>query len=270
MAPSRRRFLTGAAAMGGAAALGGRATAWHRQSPVAGRQLLPVGPARPARRGPRPGGRRGSALRGGTDRSPDAVRGRGAVLVHRPAQLGTVGRRRPEGRRQPDYGGEECRRSSAGAQRPARLDEPRLRAVAAVPAQERPGRRVRRGRRLLRLHLPRPDDHAHRRAVPHVGRRRHVAGARPGRGADHAGRGIRRHRRLERRHRHPRRADRRAAPTRRVARDAGQPGPRLGARGGGARPGRHGGAGRRAARLQRARALPGRRRRVRGRATAPA
>ena len=140
------------------------------------RQLLAVRAAGaahgPPRRGRRPG--RGCRRPAG---SPDAHARGGPVVVHRPPQLGPVGRRRREGRHQPHHRREERGGDPARAVGPEGLGEPRLRAVAAVHPQEPAGGRRGRGVRLLRLHLPRSDGDPHRRPLPHVGERRHVAGA---------------------------------------------------------------------------------------------
>ena len=140
-------------------------------------------------------------------------------MVHRPAELGTVGQRRPARRDQPHHAGKERGGGRTRDNRPQGVDEPALRAGAALHPQEPASRRCRRGRRLLRLHLSRTNHHAHRRALSHVGPRRHVARAGSRCRADDSGRRLRHDRCLERRYRHPRRPDRRPALSWRVARD---------------------------------------------------
>src|SRR5439155_694723 len=113
-------------------------------------------------------------------------------------------------------------------------------------------------RRLLRHLLPRRGLHAHRRAVPHVGRRGHVERARPPEG-DHVRRGdVRGDRALGRRYHHARRAAGRPAPSGCSLRDPGDARARLGARGHpGGQPDDRGAGGRRL-RLRRPGGLAGR------------
>ena len=130
-----------------------------------------------------------------------------------PAQLGPLGRRRPGGRRQPDHAREAGGGGRAGPDRAHRVAEPRLRAAAALHAEGLAGRPRRLRGRLPRLHLPRRRRNPHRRALPHLGRGRHVAGARPRRRGHDAGRQLRLDHALEQRHHHPGRPARRGRAT---------------------------------------------------------
>ena len=227
MASSRRRFLMHAAAMGGAA-FAHPGQAWAAAGKAASvparrraRDVLspgapgPAGGPLPPSRGRNSSPSRAAGVHRGAVERRDGLRGH----VPRPAQLGPLGPGRPGRGSQPHHPREARGRGRTRADRADRVAEPRLRAAAALHPEElaRPRRRLRHG--LPRLHLPRVHRDARRRAVPHLGRRRDLAGTRSGRRDHHAGRAVRRHHALERRHHHQGRADRRPAPPGHAARE---------------------------------------------------
>ena len=143
MASSRRRFLTtiGAAAAGAGVATAARGTTPGGAHPG---NAAPGGAFSPSELLERH--TRQSAAAGAPAARTAPVAGQSDPPMPSQAEVeswyrdlrnwGTLGRRRPEGRGQPRHAGEERRGGPPGPQRPQGLDEPGVRAGAALHPQE--------------------------------------------------------------------------------------------------------------------------------------
>ena len=204
MATSRRRFLTtfGAAAAGGTVSLGGRAFAETRPTPLGAQAPDMFSPTELLERRAKETVGAGTAAPGAQSdpRMPTAAEVESWYTDRRnwgrwgdDDQMGAINLITPEKSAAAAALVSKGRKVSM-----SRVFEPEQHFMRKKPAPRRDGL----GRRLLRLHLSRSDDHPHRRAVPHVGHRRDVAGPQPGRRDHDPGRDVRHDRRVERRHHH--------------------------------------------------------------------
>ena len=253
MASSRRRFLTtfGAVAAGGAASLGGRAFAERHPSPPGTQAPDMFSPTELLeRRATETVAARAAAPGTQSDpRMPTAAEVESWYTDRRnwgrwgdDDQMGAINLITPEKSAAAAALVSKGRKVSM-----SRVFEPEQHFMRKKPAP----RRGKLGRRLLRLHLSRPDDHAHRRAVSHVGHRRDVAGTGPRRRNHDPRCHVRHNRRVERWHHHARCPDRRAAAPERASCHTRPAGAWMGDRGDRTCPRCGDRAGGRAARLQR-------------------